>query len=72
MWITFLFLGLFRAVLNGVDRVRRKNLISQQLPALLPTLADERHRITGSGYNLSKFLISRVEIKLKAHRRKNE
>uniref|UniRef100_A0A8C3E6A6 Procollagen-lysine,2-oxoglutarate 5-dioxygenase 1 n=1 Tax=Corvus moneduloides TaxID=1196302 RepID=A0A8C3E6A6_CORMO len=29
-------------------------------------------RITVSAYNLSKFLISRVEIKLKAHRSKNE
>lgn len=28
MQITFLFLGLFMAVLNGIDRVRRKKLIS--------------------------------------------
>jgi len=39
---------------------------------VLPTLADKRHRITGSGYNLSKFLTSRVVIRLKADRRKNE
>lgn len=38
-------LGLLRAVLNGVGRVRRNSLISQQLLCSASNLADQRHRV---------------------------
>jgi len=61
MQITFLFLGLVGAALKRDNRVKKKepNLTSD----LLSTLAGGRDRITNSGYNLSKFVISRMKIK---------
>lgn len=62
MQITFLFLGLVVAVLKRDNRVKKKepNLTASDL---LSTLAGGRDRITNSGYNLSKFVISRMKIK---------
>lgn len=62
MQITFLFLGLVGAALKRDNRVKKKepNLTASDL---LSTLAGGRDRITNSGYNLSKFVISRMKIK---------
>lgn len=69
MQITFLFLGLVVAVLKRDNRVKKKepNLTASDL---LSTLAGGRDRITNSGYNLSKFVISRMKIKWKVHRQR--
>lgn len=63
MEIKFLFMGLVRAVLKRDNRVKKKepNLTAADL---LSTLPGGRHRITNSGYNLSKFIVSRMKIKV--------
>lgn len=67
MQIKFWFMGLVRSVLKRDNRVKKKepNLTAADL---LSTLAGGRHRITNSGYDPSKFIISRMKIKV--HRQK--